>query len=146
MRRSLPELIDALARGGPVDGQDRERRTPLFYAAQEGDIALVEALLSRGADPNARDANGETPLHFAARDYQPMAARRLIDSGAEPDASDSNGATPLWRAVFASEGRGQMIELLLSAGADKKRKNAHGVSPSDLADSIANHDVARYLR
>ncbi len=48
-------------------------------------------------------------------------------------------------AVFESQGRGEMIKILLAAGADRNRKNNHGVSPAELAASIANFDVKRWL-
>ena len=38
------------------------------------------------------------------------------------------------------------VLLLLAAGADKTLKNNSGNSPEDLANSIANYDVAQYLR
>jgi hypothetical protein len=78
----------------------------------------------------------ETPLHFAAREYQLGTAQRLIEGGANPNAQDNHGNTPLWRAVFESRGRGEMIKLLLSTGADKAVKNKHGSSPKDLANTI----------
>jgi ankyrin repeat protein len=71
MLHSLSDLRVALDRGGAVDALDRERRTPLFYAVVEGDIASAAVLLRRGANPNARDRNLETPLHSVAREFQP---------------------------------------------------------------------------
>jgi ankyrin repeat protein len=53
---------------------------------------------------------------------------------------------PLSHAVFESRGRGEMIRLLLSFGADKALKNKHGVSPENLARTIANYDVSIFLR
>ena len=61
------------------------------------------------------------------------------------DAPDVNGNTPLSNAVFDSRGRDQMIKLLLSFGANKTLKNKHGVSPEDLAKSIGNYDVSKFL-
>jgi ankyrin repeat protein len=52
------------------------------------------------------------------------AAQLLIDGGADVSAQDIPGNTPLWRAVFDSRGRGQMIQQLLSAGADKALKTS----------------------
>jgi ankyrin repeat protein len=61
------------------------------------------------------------------------------------DAQDIHGNTPLSRAVFDSKGRGQVIKLLLSSGANKDLKNKHGISPEDLAKSIGNYDVSKLL-
>jgi ankyrin repeat protein len=130
---------------GNLTPTDRGGRTPLFYASMDGDAPLVEQLIRGGADVNARDSNQETPLHFAVRGYHPGLAALLIENGAKVDAPDGYGNTPLARAVFESRGRGEMIRLLLSHGADKTLRNAHGVSPESLAESIANYDLTPFL-
>jgi uncharacterized protein len=129
----------------PVDARDRDGRTPLFYAAQDGNLAIARELIRLGAVVNVHDRNGESPLHFAARSNSVSVAKMLLKAGAVVDATDGYGNTPLSRAVFESKGRGEMIKLLLAHGADKKRNNNHGVSPEDLARSIANYDVAKFL-
>jgi uncharacterized protein len=145
MRHSLPEVARAIAQGGNVDALDREGRTPLFYAAQDGDLPIAAELIRRGANVNAWDKRLETPLHFAARAYRPAVAELLLENGARVDPQDAFGNTPLSHAVFNSKGRGQMIKLLLSSGANKALKNKHGVSPEDLAKSIANYDISPFL-
>jgi len=69
----------------------------------------------------------------------------LLEAGAEVDAKDSFGNTALHRAVFESEGRGEVIKALLDAGADQYVKNNYGVSPRSLAETIANYDVLPFL-
>jgi uncharacterized protein len=61
------------------------------------------------------------------------------------DAADDHGNTPLWRAVMDSRGRGEIISILRSKGADPHLANKSGISPVGLASSIANHDVSRYF-
>jgi ankyrin repeat protein len=146
MRHSLSEVVQILAAGGMADVLDEGGRTPLFYAAKDGDSEIVFELIRHGANANAQDKNLETPLHFAAGEYQIQAAKRLIEGGANPNAQDNHGNTPLWRAVFESRGRGDMIKLLLSAGADKNLKNKHGSSPGDLANNIGNYDLRAFLQ
>jgi uncharacterized protein len=145
MRHSLPEVIQAVSQGEDVDALDREGRTPLFYAAKEGDTEIVAELLKLGSNVNVQDKNQETPLHFAAREYRPEAAELLIRCGADVSIRDLHGNTPLWRAIFESRGRGELIKLLLSAGADKTLKNKHGSSPEDLAKTIGNYDISAFL-
>src|ERR1700755_1915293 len=96
---------------------DEFGRTPLHYAARDGDAALVERLIAEGADVDALDVNRWTPLHFAAQAISPAVAAKLIDAGANVATRDRFGNTPLFRAVFSSDGDGSVIELLLSAGA-----------------------------
>ena len=59
-----------------------------------------------------------TPLHFAAQQHHVEVAQALLGAGAVVDATDKHGNTPLWKAVFASQGRGELIALLREAGAD----------------------------
>ena len=85
------------------------------------------------------------PVHFAAQEGHTEVARVLLRGGAAVDARDSFGNTPLWRAVFESRGRGDTIKVLLAAGANPDLPNESGVSPRQLAERIANLDVARCM-
>jgi ankyrin repeat protein len=145
MRHHLPEVTQAIEQGEDVDALDREGRTALFYATSEGEPTIAAELIRHGANVNAQDKRLQTALHFAASAFQPEIAELLLKSGASVDAPDVNGNTPLSNAVFDSRGRDQMIKLLLSFGANKTLKNKHGVSPEDLAKSIGNYDVSKFL-
>ena len=124
---------------------DRLRRTDLHYAAVDGDLPRVAALLDAGADPSAADGNGWTPLHFAAQAGAVDVIERLLAAGAVVDAIDAHGNTPLLRAVFESRGDGRTIQKLRAAGADPTLPNTSGVSPMALARRIANYDVAQFF-
>jgi ankyrin repeat protein len=102
-------------------------------------------LIAAGADVSLADGRGMTPLHFAAQQSQVEAARALLDAGAVVDATDEHGNTPLWKAVFASKGEGELIALLLAAGADPDLANRHGTSPRALARQIGNYGVAQHF-
>ena len=142
---SLEALLSALPSAKTPGPRDEFRRTPLHYAARDGLLDFAIPLLQRGANPNASDANGETPLHFAAREYHPPFAQLLLDHGAQVDPQDAQGNTPLFRAVFYCKDRGELIKLLLAAGADKSLKNHHGISPESLAQTIATHNASQFL-
>ncbi|MGW5880740.1 ankyrin repeat domain-containing protein [Streptomyces koyangensis] len=125
--------------------RDRLGRTAVHCAVGEGDVESLRVLLAGGAGPEAADAAGWTPLRFAAQAQAPSAVEVLLAAGAAVGAVDGHGNTPLWRAVFCSQGEGAVIRLLLEAGADPDRVNAHGVSPRALARRIANYEVAAHL-
>jgi len=83
-------------------GVDRYGRTELHYAALEGDLERVSALLRDGADAGAADDRGFTPLHFAVQQDRLETATALLDAGAPVDAMTRGGNSPLWLAVFPS--------------------------------------------
>lgn len=119
--------------------------TPAMEASMKGKDEILKALLAAGADPNLQDSRGWAALHFAAQDFQTGAVRILLEGGATVDLPDGNGNTPLSTAVFNSRERGEIIKLLLDAGADRNRENEHGVSPLGLAGTIGNYDVKPFF-
>ena len=84
-------------------------------------------------------------LHFAAQGYDERIVGVLIEHGADVNARDVNGTTVLARAVFSSQGRGEVITLLLSKAADPNIENKNGISALKLARSISNYDVGRFF-
>ncbi|MET3905089.1 ankyrin repeat domain-containing protein [Paenarthrobacter sp. 4246] len=124
---------------------DRMNRTALHHAALENDVAAVEQLLADGASPDAQDKAGFTPLHFAAQEYSVEASAALLGAGATVDLQNGWGNTALFTAVFNSNGRGELIKLLRSHGADPLCVNGSGQTPVGLARLIGNYDVAQYF-
>lgn len=124
---------------------DRQRRTELHYAAGNGDVARVQALLSNGEDPNAQDSQGWSPLHFAAQASSSSVTEALLAAGASTELKDSYGNTALFRAVFCSKGDGSVVMLLRAAGANIQAQNASGITPVALARTISNYDVAQFF-
>ncbi|MFE7355011.1 ankyrin repeat domain-containing protein [Streptomyces sp. NPDC057543] len=112
---------------------DRGGRSPLHYAALEGDLQEITHLLEQGVDPNIPDKKGFTALHFAAQQWQVQAAEMLLNGGAEVDPRNKYGNTPLMVATHSSQGRDDLIELLRSRGADPFAETSDGRTPFGLA-------------
>lgn len=121
------------------------KRSPLHSAAMDDDVSTIEALLASGEPPDVQDQQGFTPLHLAAQQYSLSAAAALLNAGASVDVENSFGNTPLFVAVFNSNGRGGLIRLLRSYGADPLHVNTSGQTPVGLARLIANSDVAQFF-
>merc|ERR1740121_1381626 len=56
--------------------------TPLMYAAQAGNIRIVDALLDARAKVNAKDETGTRPVHLAASSGELLVLDALIRAGA----------------------------------------------------------------
>lgn len=120
-------------------------RSALHYAALDNEIERVDELIRQGSDINRADVNGFTPLHIAGQQYSVEAARLLLEAGATVDAENVYGNTPLFVATFNSNGRGELIALLLEKGADPLHSNKSAQTPLGLAQLIANYDVAQFF-
>ena len=108
-------------------------RVALHYAALEGTVDEVRALLAEGADVAVTDQQGFTPLHFACQENRRDVVEVLLDGDAPIDSVDQWGNTPLWRAVFNAQGDPRTVRLLVQAGANPDIHNASGRTPRDMA-------------
>ena len=106
---------------------------------------MIASLFESGVDPNAADNLGFTPLHFAAQSQCAEVVLMLVEKGAEIDKKNSVGNTPLGLAIFNYRGDGEVIKILLKAGANPNLQNNAGVSPKTLAQRIGNYDVSKFF-
>jgi ankyrin repeat protein len=138
-------ISELLKLGIDIDTQDKDKRTPLIHAVIDNKIDIIKALIKNNANMNIQDSIGYSALHYAAQNYYIDIAKLLLVNNATVDIQDVYGNTPLFRAVFNSHGKGEMIDLLISYGANKKLKNKYSVSPLDLANTIGNYDIVKFL-
>jgi len=94
--RDWPRKVTAEPR---EKSMDRGGFAALHYAAREGCVACIAALVKGGADIDIADAQGTTPLIMALMNLNFDAAKSLIDRGADINAWDFVGQTPLYAAV-----------------------------------------------
>lgn len=117
MVRKLSAKVDAIEKrlSAPADAKDnasmfgiiRERGTldmggltALLFAARDGSIDAVRALLEGGADINQVSASEKTsPLVMAIMNGHFDLAKLLIDWGADPNLSNAQGLTALYATV-----------------------------------------------
>lgn len=116
---------------GSALAQDAQGRTPLWWAAREGNAEQVRAIATRVAIDQA-DFDGETPLHAATRAGSAATVSELLSRGADPNRTALYGVTPLMLAT--AQGRTEVAMLLLTAGANPNAR--------DLFRKTALHDAA----
>jgi hypothetical protein len=117
---------------------DRQGRLDIDYAALEGRVQDLCALLAHGENPGLPEKAGFTPLdhapaaasasfrastepgtrqHFAAQQDQVDAAKVLLQGGANLEGRNVYGNTPLWVALMnVRDEVGSVVRLLLEEG------------------------------
>jgi len=75
------------------DSKDSLSRTPLSYAAESGQEAVVKLLLEKGAVIDSSDDRGRTPLSYAAESGNDGMVKMLLQYGAVPNVRDLDGLT-----------------------------------------------------
>lgn len=138
-------LEDALSqRPALLDAADFESRTPLYWAAQRGDVDSLACLLAHGADPNLPSRSRMSPLCAAASAQSPNCIIPLLDAGADVNAPDLRLHTPLFYACNASDDLA-FIRPLVEAGADVNAMTDYQQCPL-IAATTQDHAVsAEYL-
>ena len=86
------------------------------WAASQGDLTEVRALVAVGVEPGMADYDGRTALHLAAAEGQLEVVRYLLAAGTDPEPVDRWGGTPLSDAE--GNGHEQVVELIRQAMRD----------------------------
>ena len=109
-------LLDA---GALVDQANKNGTTPLYIAAEDGQVKCVQLLLSARAAVDQAKNDGVTPLCVAAAEGQEKCVQLLLRAGAVVNQVDKYGRTPLYMASLAAlsgDGGEKCVKLLLRAG------------------------------
>jgi uncharacterized protein len=85
--------------GTPTAPIARGGLTALLFAARQGQIDSVRALLDAKADINAVDSDGNNALTLSILNTHYDLAKMLIDRGEDPNIAAKNGRTALYSAV-----------------------------------------------
>lgn len=144
----VAEMERLVAAGADVDTRDAAGATLLMLAAHAGDLPMVEALLKAGANVNASDERGWAPLAKSVYNMEQKrgfaeVSRALILAGANIEASIGFGVRPLMLA--AGYGEGEVVAILLSAGADPLARNEGGYTALMMAKQKHYVDVINLL-
>ena len=91
----------------------------LHFAAADGELGRVKALVEAGADVNAFDESlSFTPLHHAVRGGHLAVAAYLLSVGADVNAHDEQAIGETALGTVAANCSYAIAELLIDAGAD----------------------------
>jgi ankyrin repeat protein len=144
MRGEGEQAADALRQGADANYVFKGW-PPLFWAAQEGHVEIVDLLLDAGANVNFTDPSGFTPLEQAVGESHLNVVERLLLRGADVShrCATDGGCTVLHTA--AAYGHVDCIRLLLQFGANANTRNDHRQTAYDKAVECAETGAAALL-
>jgi ankyrin repeat protein len=144
---------------GTLNEVSLQGATPLLLAAEVNNLEAARALLDAGADPRIPTDQGTTALMLAAgggTDIQRMrlpeerataveTAKLLLERGTDVNAVGQYGWTALHAASY--QGLTDVIELLVSKGANINEMDAFGQTPLSIGMAVLVQDIgARRLQ
>ncbi|KFZ12211.1 hypothetical protein V502_07220 [Pseudogymnoascus sp. VKM F-4520 (FW-2644)] len=128
-----------------ANSKDEYSQTPLQYAAEAGQEAVVKLLLDHKAEVDSKDGYDQTPLSWAAQNGHEAVVKLLLEQMAEVDSKDEDSRTPLSWA--AKNGHEAMVKLLLETGKAKvdSKNIKDGETPLSWAAEGGHEAVAKLL-
>ncbi|EEP82856.1 predicted protein [Uncinocarpus reesii 1704] len=144
VQRKCRELIEDLLSLESIDVnlQDDNGRTAIFYAAEAGDISIVEYLFAYSPSLGG-DNSGQAPLWIAAANGHSAVVTLLLHLGANPEQRDQQGRTPLW--IAAHHQHEDAVRALLDAKANIESRDIDGITPLMAAALTESATVLRLL-
>ncbi|CAI5529291.1 unnamed protein product [Closterium sp. Naga37s-1] len=123
----MDDVAAALDGGADAGVADDEGRTALHMAAANGHTEIARLLIQRGAPVNAVNRQGNTPLHWAAVNGRDSVSVEESAGGMAGTQGEREGLCEcMWE-------QGQMVHLLIAAGASPSALNSHERTPMDEA-------------
>lgn len=119
----IERVRSLLREGADVNAAQGDGMSALHWAAERGDVGMVDVLIYAGAElESATRIGAYRPLHIASRNGQVAVARSLLKAGANVNAvSDPAGSTPLHLAALS--GSAELVTTLIQAGADPNARD-----------------------
>ncbi|MFD2937910.1 ankyrin repeat domain-containing protein [Spirosoma flavum] len=133
--------------GNDVNKLTHDSRTYLHWAANRGNVEIMEALIAKGAKATIGDSHGMTPLNFAAAGGQPntQVYDLCLRSGADLKKDlNHDGANALLVAV-ANDKDLKLTDYFVSKGLNLKSTDAAGNNAFSYAAKSGNIDLLKAL-
>lgn len=147
--KTEPEFFERhLARGGcNLWSKDDEGRSVLHYAAQRGNIALLDYFtgITRDANIGEKDLQGRTALHYAVASKRTKGIESIVDTRSDIREADNKGRTVLHHAAW--RGNIAAVERIVACGGieDIWSMDKSGKTPLLLASQRGFTAVVAYL-
>ncbi|KAL9610883.1 MAG: hypothetical protein Q9167_004424 [Letrouitia subvulpina] len=147
-KSTVADIQPSLSEGrSNIFAKDCEGRSVLFFAAERGNLGLLEYFLKLQKRPNFSDVdiNGLSLMHYAVRSKRVDAIDILHEHGYSASASDQNQQTAMHHAVKWQNLEGVKRLMNLYGTSQLKRVDNRGRSPQDLAQNTGEGAMIAYL-
>jgi ankyrin repeat protein len=134
-----------LKNGSKIAARDKEKFTPLMFAAQEGVVPLCDLFVQSGAKVDAVDNKGNTALLWAARKGHLQSCLTLIGLGANVRLANKDGTS---LGIRLAQSRKLPVLLGLhqaGVGVDFSMVDGYGWNPLHWAAKYGQKDMCRFL-
>jgi len=131
--------------GADLNAKDKDGKTALMYAAENGHADAVRSLLDKGADVNAKDNGGWTAKDWALYNNKSNVVPILEE--AEKRLTSTATASKSENKLIDAAGSGDVssVQTLLNKGANIELKNEYGYTALMYAAYYGHADVVRFL-
>ncbi|XP_033631859.1 ankyrin repeat domain-containing protein 50-like [Asterias rubens] len=126
-----------------VDIMDRDGRTPLTLAAQEGKLDTVKELLNYNANIHHTAHDGRSVVRAASLEGHQEVVRVLIEGDADINYKDAEGRSTLY--MLSLENKVPMAHFLLECGADTENPDFEGRTPLHVASWQGHTEMVNVL-
>jgi ankyrin repeat protein len=124
-----------------INFKDESGWSSIHFAADEGNLKIVEILVKMNIDVNMKTQNKKTPLHLAAEKGYFDISRILIENGAPISTLDDEKNNPIHICSF--RGHLELLKYLLEKYPQADTKNIYGKSPLELAKNDKIKDLLK---
>ncbi|MEO9891798.1 ankyrin repeat domain-containing protein [Aurantibacter sp.] len=142
------KTIDFLiAQGNDINKRTHDSRTYIFWAASNGNVALVKHLIGKGAKLDLVDSHGYGPISFTAASGQEDTAiyDAFIDGGADvKKEKDHHGKNALLVATGRAKSM-KIIDYFINKGLAINSTDEHGNGIFHYAAQGGNIDILKQL-
>ena len=99
--KALANIEALVKKGAKPWAVDDKGRTLLHYAAEQGDLKLINHFIRKfKIHPNVQDYSGQTAMHMAATQFYGNVITALVNAGGDVNATDKLGVRPLHIAAI----------------------------------------------
>lgn len=138
----LDAVRDLLAAGTPLQ-PDKEGRTPLHFAAQNGHLDICILLIQHGCHPDDQDHVKYTALHRASSQGHTEVIELLIDKHCNIDIQDENGNAAIHEAAW--HGYSRTLDVLIKHDCNIVITNKAGFTSLHLSAQNGHNQSTRIL-